>query len=573
MRIPAVGGVLFLASSALAGSLSLDERGLAAADAARLRAQVAETEAALPLALRLELPKKVKVRLLPALPDRALRGEIVRQAVRAYEDKAEHPLRKDSRFAHLMEFGKVGTIPFLPRRLKAKNQLDSRSPDSAEFESLVESFAVNFEYFLLDQEFACRRPAVHRFLAERFGVRIGASETACVPRTKVWLGSSDPALDQRIEADLDPARVYQVHYLFAARSRAIMSRWGHSMYRLVICAPHRRAVGPECLNDVQHHVVLSYRADVRDLRVNNWRGLTGQYPSQLYLLPFTEVVDEYTEEQLRELISLPLRLSVDQKAQLVSSALEIYWEYRGRYYFLTNNCATESKEFLQGVIPGLDRLKGMTPIGLYKELIKRGLADVTVLRDRAQAVRLGFFVESKRPKLERAMAAIAPYHADAALPLKEFAGKSRAVGRAEAYRAALPRLSAAERRKVAGYFYFLEAYLDLQANRDLVGKILKHYEALVKAGSPDRLPFEQFGSIARLAMASHPVDRLGTGYGVPLPADFKPETAEPRPDPAELERAHARVQEMIRERFPAEVAEVAAVAANKKFFRAEILRD
>src|SRR5690606_35260215 len=107
---------------------------------------------------------------------------------------------------------------------------------------------------------------------------------------------------------LDPARVYAVDYLLAEGNDRFMSRWGHSMLRLVICAPDR-APGPDCRLDLQYHRVLSFRAFVDDVQISSWRGLTGSYPSRLFVLPLAQVVDEYTKVQLRGLQSIPLRLS------------------------------------------------------------------------------------------------------------------------------------------------------------------------------------------------------------------------------------------------------------------------
>ena len=84
-----------------------------------------------------------------------------------------------------------------------------------------------------------------------------------------------------------------------------MSRWGHSMLRLVICAPGR-ARGPDCRLDLQYHRVLSFRAFVGDVQISSWRGLTGSYPSRLFVLPLEQVIEEYTKVELRGLQSIPL---------------------------------------------------------------------------------------------------------------------------------------------------------------------------------------------------------------------------------------------------------------------------
>ena len=95
--------------------------------------------------------------------------------------------------------------------------------------------AVNLEHFVLDPFYACRRPALHRHFSAHFSVL--ATAHACAPGL--------PFLDVDAEAGeasllaLDPARVYEVDYLLAEGNTQAMSRWGHSMLRLVVCAPGR----------------------------------------------------------------------------------------------------------------------------------------------------------------------------------------------------------------------------------------------------------------------------------------------------------------------------------------------
>ncbi|MGC3494893.1 hypothetical protein ACPTG1_29880, partial [Pseudomonas aeruginosa] len=57
---------------------------------------------------------------------------------------------------------------------------------------------------------------------------------------------------------LDPVRVYEVDYLLAEANDNLVSRWGHTMHRLVICAPGRPR-GPDCRLDLDQLLVLSYR--------------------------------------------------------------------------------------------------------------------------------------------------------------------------------------------------------------------------------------------------------------------------------------------------------------------------
>ena len=75
--------------------------------------------------------------------------------------------------------------------------------------------------------------------ASAFTAQIGASGHApgCDPRLP--LVQADDASGAASLLQLDPARVYAVDYLLAEGNEAMMSRWGHSMLRVVVCAPGR----------------------------------------------------------------------------------------------------------------------------------------------------------------------------------------------------------------------------------------------------------------------------------------------------------------------------------------------
>ena len=180
-----------------------------------------------------------------------------------------------------------------------------------------------------------------------------------------------------------------------------MSRWGHSMLRLVICAPGR-ARGPDCRLDLQYHLVLSFRAFVGDVQISSWRGLTGSYPSRLFVLPLAQVIEEYTRVELRGLQSIPLQLDAAEIADLLERTARLHWSYDGRYYFLSNNCAVETFKLLHDGVPRFagEDLSSITPTGLLRRLERAGIADSTVLDDRTEAMRVGYCFESLSARYE-----------------------------------------------------------------------------------------------------------------------------------------------------------------------------
>ncbi|HYQ38902.1 MAG TPA: DUF4105 domain-containing protein [Pseudomonas sp.] len=286
---------------------------------------------------------------------------------------------------------------------EADNPQELRSPDPYELSNPREFVAVNLEYFLLDPSYACRRPALHRYLREHFAWAPPAS--ACAGNLAFLNAGSDFA--RQPLGQLDPERIYAVDYLFAEANDSWVSRWGHTMLRLVVCAPGRPR-GPDCRLDLDQHLVLSYRAFVGDVQLSSWDGLTGAYPSRLFVLPLGQVIDEYTKVELRSLASVPLNLSRAQIRALGEHAAELHWSHDGDYWFLSNNCAVETLKLLRSgtADPRLADLDSITPSGLLKLLEGRGLADRRVLDEPREALRLGYRFDSFRERYQ-AMFAIA----------------------------------------------------------------------------------------------------------------------------------------------------------------------
>lgn len=290
-----------------------------------------------------------------------------------------------SRDPRLLDLAGWGRRPFRLGLRMRESGMSQRRPDAYESRNPREFVAVNLEHYLRDPDYACRRPDLAAYFAGRVGdVAHRAGCDAALP----LLQASEAGADV---AGLDPARVYAIDYLFAEANDAPMSRWGHAMLRLVVCAPGR-APGPDCRLDLSEHRVLSFRAFVGDVQISNWRGLTGSYPSRLFVLPLSQVVDDYTKVQLRGLRSLPLRLSREEIAALVTRAAGVQWGYDGEYWFLGNNCAVETWRLLQDGVPRLASLplQSVAPNALMRRLVRTGVADAGVLADPAEALRMGY---------------------------------------------------------------------------------------------------------------------------------------------------------------------------------------
>lgn len=277
----------------------------------------------------------------------------------------------------------------------AKNLSRKRSADPYEYKNLEEHYAVNFEYFILDSEYKCKRPSYYRYFEEQFKFS-PYEDSLCKTNTQVRLDDTKGLID------IAPERVYRVDYLLASKGDEMISGFGHSMYRLIVCAPFRKKVSADCLKDKLYHVVLSFRANVTDIKSNPLKGIAGKYDSILFMLSFPKVIEEYNMAELRDLYSLPLNFSTDQKERFIYKALETYWEYAGAYKFLTSNCASESNELLQAALNNhpIIRESVVKPYSLMEILIDYKLANKDVFKDLAVARKNGLLFESDFKRLE-----------------------------------------------------------------------------------------------------------------------------------------------------------------------------
>ncbi|MCU1748273.1 DUF4105 domain-containing protein [Pseudomonas sp. 6D_7.1_Bac1] len=437
------------------------------------------------------------------------------------------------------------------------NRQIARSPDLYETSSPKEFVAVNMEYFLLDPSYACRRPALYRYYQEHFGWAPPAKENCT--QSFAFLNAGNDFAKQPL-GQVDPERVYAVDYLLAEANQNLVSRWGHSMLRLVICAPGRPR-GPDCRLDLEYSLVLSYRAFVGDVQLSSWDGLVGKYPSRLFVLPLSQVIDEYTKTELRSLASVPLNLSRSEIGELVEHAAEMHWSYDGNYFFLSNNCAVESLKLLRSGSnnPQLVGLDSIMPNGLLQVLKARGLADTSVLDDPREALRLGYRFDSFRDRYQ-AMFEVLKKH----LPIKQ--------DKVEDWLA----LSAAERRpwfeqadlRTSAALLLLEQASFRQQLLLAQNEVKQRYLAAreLKNGGMDQANQTLKQILTNSGFLSRPAELLDRGgYGLPQPDEWKRLESESSTRQKKLQVLTGDLDKEVRVLLePGRAAEIAANEANVK---------
>ena len=431
-----------------------------------------------------------------------------------------------------------------------------RSPDSYELSSPKEYIAVNMEYFLLDPSYGCRRPALNQYLREHFGW--APQQDACAKGLPFINAGSDFA--RQPLGEIDPERVYEVDYLLAEANQNLVSRWGHSMLRLVICKPGRPR-GPDCRLDLEQSLVLSYRAFVNDVQLSSWDGLIGVYPSRLFVLPLGQVIDEYTKTELRSLASVPLKLNREEVENLVRQAAEMHWSYDGNYWFLSNNCAVESLKLLRSGTANsrLNDLDSIMPNGLLAVLKGRGLADTSVLDDPREALRLGYRFDSYRDRYQAMFEVLKKQ-----LPIKQALVEDWLAQDAEQRR---PWFAQADLRTSAALLLLEQASLRRQlllAQDEVKQRYLN--AAALKDGSINKADATLKQMLANSGFLSRPAELLDAkGYGLPQPEERKHLEKVSSERQAQLLRLSTSLDKEVRALLePSRAKEIAAVEANVK---------
>lgn len=244
-----------------------------------------------------------------------------------------------------------------------------RAINPYEYASLSENFALNFEFYFLDAEYACRRPLQNDFYSRVFitdgqvfdpfqGKRNCSVNYELKIAHKniideVQSASEEDAMQSIETFDLSPSRIMNVNYLRAGIGKGSGSL-GHSMVRFVTCEKGQ-PFGKACEAIRNFDLIVNPRANPLEMRLEALKGLNGSYPSMFFVTPLYEIKEEYGHQELRNLYNIPFigkkftdefghEVNVmpdDDKVRFIWATLDQYWNYYGRYKFITNNCADE----------------------------------------------------------------------------------------------------------------------------------------------------------------------------------------------------------------------------------------
>lgn len=438
-----------------------------------------------------------------------------------------------------------------PKKLKQRNYLQSASVDSYEFKNVRESFPVNFEAFTTDPEFQCRKPLLNKFLTTYFEhTPFPGQECQMVQKIPVTINN------QLVYQDMDFSQLYQIHYLFAAKGEAAMSRWGHSMIRLVFCAPGKTVKDESCVKDVAHHWVISFRANVQDIQINNIKGIMGKYPSEIFIFPMLEIIKEYTKIELRDLVSLPLALTAEQLSRMKDHVLETSYAYRGKYRFFTVNCATETLNFLQ-IVMNDQKFYGMqtlTPLQLFRKLKKMDFSVVNKVANQEEAIKTGHHFNGQTDILAKSFDKISPYIR--ASSLKDYAKETDANERKAFFEGRA--LSTNEWASII----LIEKNILEKFQKDFMEDVAKKVvDLLDKDKAPQAVKYLE--GLRFNIIENNAIKYDWKGYGIPFEREF----IEPELKQSDLpENAGEEARKWILENFPRQQEELDFITNNINFF-------
>ncbi|MBC86141.1 MAG: hypothetical protein CL677_03090 [Bdellovibrionaceae bacterium] len=230
------------------------------------------------------------------------------------------------------------------------NNLDVR-----ELESPKEAFAVNMEYFLLNKNFNCIRPAMDHLF--RRVLEISAPPERCDDSLiDIILTGGE---DSRLSIDMD--QVESVFLVVADPGEGIESRWGHIGLILASCTEEDQS-SQECLESIGnnqsidfHYYNPGYDEEEDGFLKSQMRKLSGEYVGYIQAFHLQNRVDYYVVDQQRGLTVVELKSNVRSKEYFIKDLLltiqEFDKEYRGKWGQVTNNCVHQLASLLKVSLP------------------------------------------------------------------------------------------------------------------------------------------------------------------------------------------------------------------------------
>lgn len=281
---------------------------------------------------------------------------------------------------------------------KARQKLAS----PAHNEKTKGTFANKLSLYLSDPRFACSNPIFTDYFNHRY-----QKETALYKTCHEAIPFSVITKDNGVQTRwVEPEKVSEVHLLFAGNDDGLISRFGHTLLRLVICPDKSNDKG-DCDSNLYQHLTLGFQAHVNEFNIDTLKGLMGSYQAYLYAEEFMSIYRQYAISEFRDLYSLPLTLSTTQKDQLLRGLSQIHWSFSGDYKFLTQNCSTLLQDTFKIIWPNYAQSKmneknRLRPDSFFEDMKDQPLTRAIVFDDLSFAEQTGHYFPSTEPLYKQA---------------------------------------------------------------------------------------------------------------------------------------------------------------------------
>jgi hypothetical protein len=207
---------------------------------------------------------------------------------------------------------------------------DGKTNPASEMKETLTAFNKKMEVGRLKQHPQCAFPERYRYLKESFNLKI--QEVDC-PKLKDYLAKFDPESVTLVFSSAYPHNPG--------------SMFGHTFLRINSRAKDQKK---QDLLDWG----ISYAAQVAEDEngfVFVFLGLTGGYQGQFSLLPYYAKVNEYVNNESRDLWEYELNLNREETYRLLRNIWEIETNTYFKYYFLDENCSYLLLAFLEVAKP------------------------------------------------------------------------------------------------------------------------------------------------------------------------------------------------------------------------------
>lgn len=413
----------------------------------------------------------------------------------AHEYDVKKQIKHDDKFmspSSTSTFSRL--ISWSDKRQKVSIQSQRYFPDNYAKVSNFEAFASLFEFYILDENFFCRRPDLAHYFDQLFNQ---TSSTQCKAIDFIYLEDTGKKIT------LNGSTIRSVRIVYAQPGQELMSKWGHAQIELVVCE-NTQISNTECDQDLRNHLSIGYGPNISNLESNLFKFVFGGFGIRLYATTFFETLQNYRHNEIRDVWSYPLRISDSEKQTLAENLLVDYWSYEGDYFALSENCATNILLLLERSLNNADDLNILLPI-VPKTLIENLIVIGRVTFEKSQ-VRI---YPSILYDLNKSISLLTSAHIINGVSLEQLLTQSTAENRAAyAYRIRL--LPEKERKVLMAALYIIENHIEGQLAH-------KEYNRIYNSAPHIRERMNELNkSSLRISAAAFNPQASSRTYGIPI---------------------------------------------------------